>query len=104
MSLLENTVENREYTKHGILITFTFPFEGKEQYLQWRTEWRTEYKTLAQEIRNAKANRRKTAIEGDTEQHVHFQWLREKLREDAQQMMAMRVAGKLESIRQKFNS
>jgi hypothetical protein len=37
---------------------FSFPFEGKQEYLDWRQEWKTEYKALSKEIRELKRLRK----------------------------------------------
>jgi len=90
--------------------TFTFSFEGKAQYLEFRKWWRFEYMELSNRIRAAnldiKQKMRAEAKETPLGEPIYYGTYREQghhlnLKVKARMMMAMITQAKIESALQR---
>jgi len=100
MTMLSDTKVEFYYDTHeGRKAKFSFPFNTKKEYLQWRTEWREEYAKLSEEIRGLRIARKAAAL--DVFEHGNIQYKKHCKRCNARRMMEMRMVGKEHSIRLK---
>lgn len=87
---------NSQTRRHDF--TFTFKFDSKETYLEFRNEWRKEYAELSASIRDTKKQIRETQRAGNYAGSLQAYLRQEK--DEARRLNAMRVASKLEAKRQ----
>ena len=100
MTMLDDTKIECYYNTHeGRKAKYSFPFNTKEEYLQWRTEWRKEYAKLSEEIRGLRIARKEAAL--DVAKHADIQSKKAYKRYVAHGMMEMRMAGKEYAIQLK---
>ena len=95
-----HTIINKSWnvTKSSFDYSFSFVFQGKEQYLTFRRQWKENYAVLSRTIRSQKAEIK--AITRKLEYAGLLQSKSHELRQEATRQLLMLRAAKQESHRQ----
>lgn len=73
--------------------TFKFPFDGRDEYFDWRAKWRADYKALSARIRDLKRQRKPRYRRDGWSPHELG-----KCQDEARLLLAARIASKKRSV------